>query len=117
MHPSSATKDRITPRIVSLITTVIEAGWQGVRQCIVATKHRRDVLRLADYDDHLLADIGLTRNDVSSALRQPCWCDPTASLANYLAEPPRAGSDKGTGNADRVMHGNASGPGHSTHIR
>jgi len=81
MHPSAAIRNRITPRIVSLVTAVVEAGWQGIQQWVVALKHRRDAQRLAQYDDHLLADVGLTRHEVSSALGEPFWRDPTASLA------------------------------------
>lgn len=32
---------------------------------------RRAVARLADFDDHMLYDIGLTRDDISWAVRQP----------------------------------------------
>jgi uncharacterized protein YjiS (DUF1127 family) len=32
---------------------------------------RRAVARLADYDDHMLSDIGLSREDIYCAIRQP----------------------------------------------
>jgi uncharacterized protein YjiS (DUF1127 family) len=86
MRSSAATRNRIAPRIVSLITAVFEAGWQGIQQWVIAIKHRRDALRLADYDDHMLADVGLTRDNVSAALGGPFWRDPTAAFANGLAE-------------------------------
>lgn len=49
-------------------------------QLYKAIKHRRDIASLADQDDHLLADIGLTRNDVRHANAQPIWSDPTETL-------------------------------------
>src|SRR5690349_15260131 len=52
----------------------------GAKQLYRAVKHRRDMAALADYDDYLLADIGLTRDDVRYAVVGPFWRDPTATL-------------------------------------
>lgn len=41
---------------------------------------RRDIARLADLDDHLLADLGLERNDVRWALNQPFADNATLAL-------------------------------------
>ncbi|MEM6665204.1 MAG: DUF1127 domain-containing protein [Pseudomonadota bacterium] len=41
---------------------------------------RRAVLRVKELDDRMLADIGLTRDDVREALAQPYWSDPSSSL-------------------------------------
>jgi len=35
---------------------------------------------LANFDDHALADIGLTRSDLYDALAQRVWDDPTSML-------------------------------------
>jgi hypothetical protein len=37
---------------------------------------------LSGLDERMLRDIGLTRNDVCDAIRQPLWRDPTAVLAS-----------------------------------
>jgi uncharacterized protein YjiS (DUF1127 family) len=41
-----------------------------------ALKRRREVARLVDFDDHMLADIGLNRHDVQNALDLPFSQDP-----------------------------------------
>jgi len=54
-----------------------------VRICRQVTKgwrHRHDVALLAAMDDRMLADIGLTRGDLNSALSQSLWRDPTRVL-------------------------------------
>ena len=59
-----------------------------------AIKHCRAIAVLADQDDHLLADIGLTRDDLRHAMRQPIWRDPTALLSRRAGatRPRRLGS-------------------------
>jgi uncharacterized protein YjiS (DUF1127 family) len=47
---------------------------------LVAWKHRRQVATLADFDDHILSDIGLTRRDVREALDLPFSHDPGREL-------------------------------------
>ena len=59
------------------------ARW--VRQCVVGIKHRRALSRLADLDDHMLADIGLTRGDLHQASCEPIWRDPRACSSGALA--------------------------------
>src|SRR5262245_21232425 len=51
----------------------LERGLAGVR-------HRKGLAMLAKFDDHALADIGLTRADLYDALAQRLWDDPTAML-------------------------------------
>ena len=51
-----------------------------VHEALVAWKHRRQVATLADFDDHILADIGLTRRDVTEALELPFSHDPGREL-------------------------------------
>jgi uncharacterized protein YjiS (DUF1127 family) len=53
----------------------------GVWRLVVAIKHRRDLARLADIDDRMLADIGLKRSDLRDAYSEPLWRDPTSLLA------------------------------------
>jgi uncharacterized protein YjiS (DUF1127 family) len=47
--------------------------------------NRRSVRRMTLLDDRLLADIGLSRSDVASALAQPVWVDPSRDLAETVA--------------------------------
>lgn len=51
----------------------LERGLAGVR-------HRKGLAMLANFDDHALADIGLTRSDLYDALAQRLWDDPTTML-------------------------------------
>ncbi len=45
-----------------------------------AWKRRREVARLVDFDDQMLADIGLNRSDVREALELPFSHDPGREL-------------------------------------
>lgn len=45
-----------------------------------ARRHRRAAFALASLDHHMLADIGLTRADVSDAFSSRFWEDPTDVL-------------------------------------
>ena len=49
-------------------------------------RNRRDARILAGLDRHMLADIGLTRSDVSDAFSTPIWDDPTALLRERAME-------------------------------
>lgn len=59
-------RSRVFPRLRGL--------WRHWRQ-------RRQVFALADFDDHVLKDIGLTRADVEYVLTQPLDVDPGRELA------------------------------------
>ena len=64
----------------SAIGTTAAALVQVVWRIVVAIKNRRELARLADLDDHMLADIGLRRSDVEAARSVPFWQDPTSNL-------------------------------------
>lgn len=49
-------------------------------------RNRRRLKGLDDLDDHLLADIGLTREDLIAARRLPVVVDPTLRLAAVVRE-------------------------------
>jgi uncharacterized protein YjiS (DUF1127 family) len=40
---------------------VLTRCWRGF---VAGIKHRRELSRLADLDDHMLADVGITRSDL-----------------------------------------------------
>ena len=56
------------------------------RRIAEAWRHRHDATALAALDDHMLADIGLTRADLNDALAEPLWRDPTMVLARRRGE-------------------------------
>ncbi|MEP7031446.1 MAG: DUF1127 domain-containing protein [Pseudolabrys sp.] len=51
-----------------------------------ARRHRRQAMALAGLDRRMLADVGLTRSDVSDAFSTPFWEDPTALLRERAIE-------------------------------
>ena len=64
----------------SPIGTTVAALVQVVRQIAVVIKRRRELARLVDLDDRMLADIGLRRSDVHAARSVSLWQDLTSSL-------------------------------------
>jgi uncharacterized protein YjiS (DUF1127 family) len=55
------------------------------RQFYEAIRHRRPIAVLAEHDERLLADIGLTRDDLRAAVREPIWRDPTELLSRRVS--------------------------------
>ena len=51
-----------------------------------AAQNRRRVIRLLEWDDHMLRDIGLTPGDVHSALASPLGHDPSSRLSALALE-------------------------------
>jgi uncharacterized protein YjiS (DUF1127 family) len=58
----------------------------GLRAALQRLKNRRDATILAGMDEHMLADIGLTRGDVRDAFSEPIWRDPTSILVSRAHE-------------------------------
>jgi len=59
----------------------------GIRAAVTAIIHRFQAAQaLSSYDARMLADIGLTPEDVSSAFAEPFWRDPTRRLAVIAIE-------------------------------
>ena len=52
---------------------------------------RRSLARLSELDDHMLADIGFTREEVRWALDLPFGYDPAGELLRHAASRPRRG--------------------------
>ncbi len=73
------------------ILTVAGAAWAGVKTLAKSFEHRRDAAFLAQLDDRMLADIGLTRADLRDALSEPPWRDPVRA-GERRAHRRRAGS-------------------------
>src|ERR1044071_10259009 len=76
-----------TPSQVAwLVNAVAGSVGNGVRSLLQTIKNRRDATILAGMDEHMLADIGLTRGDVRDAFSEPVWRDPTAILVSRAHE-------------------------------
>ena len=81
MTSKIVTRENITAAPFAPIGHSIAALAMGVWRLVVAIKHRRELAHLADLDDRMLADIGLTRTDLRDACSEPLWRDPTSMLA------------------------------------
>jgi uncharacterized protein YjiS (DUF1127 family) len=57
-----------------------------LKQLARARRHRREAQMLAGLDRRMLADIGITRSDVSDAFSAPFWGDPTELLNERARE-------------------------------
>jgi len=56
------------------------AGVTGAVQFAKAIARRRMLSQMAEFDDRMLRDIGLTRSDLRDASAGPIWQDPTSVL-------------------------------------
>ena len=74
------------PSFSGLAYAVAGIAVERARQVLRFFKNRRDAVVLAGLDDHMLADIGLTRGDVRDAVSEPVWRDPTAILVSRAQE-------------------------------
>src|SRR5436190_14190569 len=83
MLMKSAASSRPTSQLMQSIDANLSRLWLVTKQLCRAINHRRGIAALAAQDDRLLADIGLTRDDVRSAIAQPFWRDPTEVLRQH----------------------------------
>jgi len=73
-------------RFAQALATIVEAPARLARRLADAWRHRHDAAVLAALDDHMLADLGLSRSDLNDALSEPLWRDPTSLLARRHGE-------------------------------
>jgi len=71
-------------------TAALELLGRALTNLFVALKHRREVRHLAELDDRMLADIGLTRSDVTGALGEPLTRNPSWVLVRNVKRHSRA---------------------------
>ena len=71
---------------VARVRRWLATGGEGLARLRRSLKNRRAASSLAGLDDHMLADIGLTRSDLRDAYSEPLWHDPTDVLAGRAAE-------------------------------
>lgn len=69
---------------VSFAALALVTHW--LKRLAQARRHRRDARVLAGLDRRMLADIGITRGDVTDAFSEPFWQDPTALLRERVNE-------------------------------
>jgi uncharacterized protein YjiS (DUF1127 family) len=82
--PSTALWAAVSPLL--WIGRTLTALVQEVRQIGILVDHRRQLARLGDRDDRMLADIGLTRCDLTIARSVPLWHAPTTMLKRRASE-------------------------------
>lgn len=63
------------------VARAVVRGFAGVSALARALAHRRAILRLAEFDERGLKDIGLVRSDIDGALATSWLNDPSAVLA------------------------------------
>ncbi len=68
----------------SLALLALVTHW--LKRLSEARRHRREAQVLAGLDRRMLADIGITRADVSDAFSEPFWQDPTELLRERANE-------------------------------
>jgi uncharacterized protein YjiS (DUF1127 family) len=68
-----------SPSIVTTAAALVQVVWQ----IVAAIKGRRELTRLAELDDRMLADIGLRRSDLDAARSGPLLQDPTSILEEH----------------------------------
>jgi len=73
-----------TPAGVRRLFGMAEVLWSPVAALVRAYKHRHDIRLLSEFDDRMLADIGLTRGDLRDAVAEPAWRDPSALLTQRV---------------------------------
>lgn len=66
--------------ILGCLVHPVAAVRAAMKAVIIALSRRRIMGELGQLDDRMLRDIGLTRNDVQSAMTEPLFRDPTIQL-------------------------------------
>jgi uncharacterized protein YjiS (DUF1127 family) len=64
------------------LANVLLAAVRSARQLVRALRHRRQVAALRHFDDRMLADIGISRLDVHTALATRLPADPSHVLVH-----------------------------------
>ncbi|MGO4387263.1 DUF1127 domain-containing protein [Microvirga sp. 2YAF29] len=67
---------------------------------VKAFRDRREIMNLAEFDDRMLADIGLTRGDVRSALEEPMHLSPSWVLVRRADQ--RARTERAVESARKI---------------
>ena len=65
---------------LAIVSRTVRTVLRQVGGFLKAVEHRREVRHLAELDDRILKDIGLSRTDVDGALAEPFYRNPTTVL-------------------------------------
>lgn len=84
MHTTQQTT--LTRTYGTFAIAAVRGAVARVKAMVRAWQNRRDVRALLEFDDRMLADIGLTRTDVTSALASPPDVDPSRRLRVIAVE-------------------------------
>lgn len=68
------------PRLARRPAEFLARATRRVNDLALAWVRRREAAMLARADDHILADLGLSRGDLADAFSGPPWEDPTLIL-------------------------------------
>ncbi|WP_157961387.1 DUF1127 domain-containing protein [Microvirga flavescens] len=74
----------VSPVGSTLVGRVIRVSLAQAAVFLRALKHRREVRALAEFDERMLKDIGLTRSDVDSALDESVFNNPSVLLVRSV---------------------------------
>lgn len=66
--------------LLRLSTNVLARAGALVRHAVILVRNRLDMHALAQFDERMLKDIGLTQSDVQGALNEPWHKDPSRML-------------------------------------
>ncbi len=72
--------------LVRALLALVALVTYWLKQFARARRNRREARVLAGLDQHMLADIGISRADLRDAFSEPFWDDPTALLRQRATE-------------------------------
>lgn len=78
-----ASSTRIVETLGSFALQAVQSAADTLRALSRGISNRAAIRQLAEADDHMLRDIGLTRSDVTAALRVPPLSDPVAHIRAF----------------------------------
>ena len=65
---------------LAIVVRAVSPALRQIGAFFKAVRHRREVRHLAELDERILKDIGLSRTDVHGALAEPFYRNPSAVL-------------------------------------
>lgn len=72
--------------LARVVAAALNVAVVSVKAAARTVRNRRDAQMLANLDHRMLADIGITRSDLSDAFSAPLWQDPTTLLHERAIE-------------------------------
>lgn len=82
MSKTTSSQPMAMPTVFAMTAAVARGVYRGFADAWTVMQNRRQLQGIAELDDHLLADIGLTRDDVRDAYALPAHRDPSLYLAD-----------------------------------